>query len=717
MSNFPYEYPEDLTGSSPRNLVQNEIHKFPTRDERIFVPAGGPFYTESLRVVDNDTGKELEPITQYKAVHLQNAATLDSGKQVCCVIIIEDATIASASITYQVAGGKYGEVVTTLQQIIDEIDWDKLKQISWGSDVYGKPDLFPASPHKHPADEFTGWMRTVRALHNIHQALIAKDTASWESVYDFIDRKVNQVTNNSYTQEEVDNKIVASTFDPDDIKLVSKTSGNELKSFRDGIYYNDNFRLVNKVGDYTLQKGDIANNTLIRLISGGQRTVTVPKMSPEPAIGSKVVISSANGKVRLMTASGVSTNPATGSKGIILNKVADYMTLVYTGANNWNCLIATDVDMTLIEDLQKQDGLFTTEINRLKTSINNILNRDLVNIRRDVNYIKTVDIVGIKDSYAALKKKVDDLIKNSGGGSEIPVGGLFVTTVTYNRGADVTKALGYGVWQPYAEGQALVGMAHSSKASDWTKEVGNLYGEETHTLVPEELPSKGFKMRKAGPHGARNHGGRGTTYAGGGHNSMAAVSSTESGWKDRPHNIVQPSVVIGAWVRVDGGYKPRQKKKTDGVGDVVATLDLKVKNQVVRIDSRWNSYYEASFETVSKTGLTFTKVPANSSYNFKNVEGYEKDPRHWLSQLIGQRVTGGNIPRRYIQFPVPSWYNSSKHEIVVTSKASKDIKVTVSSSIIEIGINWTYVVLKSGSTTLRSWHLPITDIAIKVVVI
>lgn len=211
MSLFPYQYPEDLTGRSDRNRVTNEIRTFPTHAERIFIPAGGPYFTDSLRVIDTQTGLELAPITQYMCLHLHTDGTLDSGSQVCCIILIKDMSIGSVSITYQAIGGDYGEVVTTIKEIIDNIDWDKVGRISWASQVYGKPESYPAAAHKHPGGEFGDWKRFHLALNNIYQAMIHKDVGAWQAVYDYISRlMVVLVTNlginkdDYYTKAEVD---------------------------------------------------------------------------------------------------------------------------------------------------------------------------------------------------------------------------------------------------------------------------------------------------------------------------------------------------------------------------------------------------------------------------------------------------------------------------------------------------------------------------------
>lgn len=211
MSLYPYEMPEDLTGTSARNKVTNERREFKNANDRIFVPTAGPFYTESLIVVNDTNGKRLEPITQYKCLHLHQDASNDSGKQVCCVIVVNDITIKNIRITYQAAGGKYGEVTTTIKNLLSGIDLKNLGKVAWGTQVYGKPETFPPSIHKHPGGEFGDWKRFHVALNNIYQGIINKDQAAWQSVYDYFNREITIALDESglkdfdgYSKKEID---------------------------------------------------------------------------------------------------------------------------------------------------------------------------------------------------------------------------------------------------------------------------------------------------------------------------------------------------------------------------------------------------------------------------------------------------------------------------------------------------------------------------------
>lgn len=161
-------------------------------------------------------------------------------------------------------------------------------------------------------------------------------------------------------------------------------------------------------------------------------------------------------------------------------------------------------------------------------------------------YLRDSDLAGMKKQIEELQKQV---VAAQAKITELPVGSIYTTTNNYRNGAEVKAALGYGTWTRFAEGQTLVGI--STKAADpaWTKTLKKEFGAYEHKLVAEEMPSTALKVREAGRHGARNHGGGGTGYASGSQGKMIPLPSSETGWKDKPHNNVQPSIVVAYWLR------------------------------------------------------------------------------------------------------------------------------------------------------------------------
>ena len=213
MSNNPKQFPLDLTGKAARNLIRNEERTFNSRNDRIFVPSGGVFYSHTVVMFDKTTGKRLQPITDYKCLHIHEEASIASGLPTCCVILVTNDTIQAVKFDYQVIGGQYSDNLPALRQLLDGVDFQSLTRISWGTQIYGKPETFPAAAHRHPGSEFGDWKRFHVALNNIYHALLHKDTAAWQSVYEYINATINalgvsDISNTYFTKDEVATQIV-----------------------------------------------------------------------------------------------------------------------------------------------------------------------------------------------------------------------------------------------------------------------------------------------------------------------------------------------------------------------------------------------------------------------------------------------------------------------------------------------------------------------------
>lgn len=126
------------------------------------------------------------------------------------------------------------------------------------------------------------------------------------------------------------------------------------------------------------------------------------------------------------------------------------------------------------------------------------------------------------------------------------VGDLYLTTLATNP----YDILGYGTWERYAEGKALVGISSSSSANpSWTKFVGSTYGSYTHTLTQSEIPSHKHITQL----GDAITSGEGSTISSGGGliGLYDTQSMQDSGGGDQPHNNVQPSIIVYVWRRIE----------------------------------------------------------------------------------------------------------------------------------------------------------------------
>lgn len=124
------------------------------------------------------------------------------------------------------------------------------------------------------------------------------------------------------------------------------------------------------------------------------------------------------------------------------------------------------------------------------------------------------------------------------------VGDIYTTTLAHANAAAVATHHGYGVWERYAEGRTLVGFSTKTADPSDYKTMGNEFGENEHTLTIEQMPSHS--------HTADMHAGSidGVTRAGTQNTSSSAANiETDSVGGGAAHNNIQPSRVVGHWLR------------------------------------------------------------------------------------------------------------------------------------------------------------------------
>ncbi len=132
----------------------------------------------------------------------------------------------------------------------------------------------------------------------------------------------------------------------------------------------------------------------------------------------------------------------------------------------------------------------------------------------------------------------------------MPIGAIFETTVNYKNGKAVKKALGYGEWERFGQGRVSVGISTESTAPNWTKTMGASKGEYEHKLTIAEMP----KHRHEWKYGKEDD----DSGSGSSKDEFTYAKATNNTNSDNPidytgggqaHNNVQPSIVVGKWVR------------------------------------------------------------------------------------------------------------------------------------------------------------------------
>ena len=126
------------------------------------------------------------------------------------------------------------------------------------------------------------------------------------------------------------------------------------------------------------------------------------------------------------------------------------------------------------------------------------------------------------------------------------VGDLYITTNVLNP----SNTLGYGTWEQYGQGRALVGLSSSTSDPDWTKILGNLQGEFKHAISISEIPSHDHEVGE-GSIIPQESGDK--LYASGDDKTSVADSYSKSKQTGdgQPISLVQPSIIVNIWRRTN----------------------------------------------------------------------------------------------------------------------------------------------------------------------
>lgn len=174
------QYPLDLDGTSPTNLVVGERREITTNTARVFVPKAGPFYTGSFTIINVDTGLPLVPVDDFVLAQPFSQASLRSGKDVQCAVVIKAQAPITVEISYQVVGGEYSWNLAALADLLEQVNLDE-RPIKWGS-IIGRPTAYPPAPHIHDIGDSYGWEYVVWQLERITNAILVGDEASHDEL-------------------------------------------------------------------------------------------------------------------------------------------------------------------------------------------------------------------------------------------------------------------------------------------------------------------------------------------------------------------------------------------------------------------------------------------------------------------------------------------------------------------------------------------------------
>lgn len=159
----------------------------------------------------------------------------------------------------------------------------------------------------------------------------------------------------------------------------------------------------------------------------------------------------------------------------------------------------------------------------------------------------------LAENLLFLKSKIEAFTGAIDGVEAYKVGDIYTTTINHATAAAVAAHHGYGTWRRYAEARALVGYSTNDSDLDDYKTMDNMFGDNTHQLTNEEMPthkhpftsgSQSSSVKVVDPNRVNFDSTRLTLAT----PAPAGGQTGETGG-NQPHNNIQPSIVVGYWLR------------------------------------------------------------------------------------------------------------------------------------------------------------------------
>lgn len=172
----------DPTGTNAENFVQAEKHTFNAARDRYFAPRQGSFYTHTLIVRDVESGKILDPKTDYTALHLFLEPTALTGLEVCAMVHVKNVKYSEIEITYQATGGKYQNLTEVIFMLMQQFPDGGVGTVDWNN-ISGLPVEFVPVAHMHDVNDFTEWNLMIKSLYNVYNSLAAKRIEKYKDIF------------------------------------------------------------------------------------------------------------------------------------------------------------------------------------------------------------------------------------------------------------------------------------------------------------------------------------------------------------------------------------------------------------------------------------------------------------------------------------------------------------------------------------------------------
>lgn len=174
MTDINHSYPFDPTGTKGSNRIVGEKHALSPpawKDYHFIIPKLAPFFRDSIKIRECNTGRELVEGTDWMASHRFIDASRSTARPIYGSITFYDKTLSGVvEIEYQTLGGDWtidGDAITQLL-----VHTSSNPRITTWEEIVDLPFQFPVIDHDWHLDDLIGMSHVKKAIEDVSQTIL-----------------------------------------------------------------------------------------------------------------------------------------------------------------------------------------------------------------------------------------------------------------------------------------------------------------------------------------------------------------------------------------------------------------------------------------------------------------------------------------------------------------------------------------------------------------
>ena len=226
-----YQYPLDLTGTAPTNLVSNEqqvITEINGKFSQIIVPDYAPFYLDNLKLIhisEDSTETILNIDTDFFVGYPYQDLARETGKLTFGTLVVVNKNAKGRfKLSYQTIGDKWAADAQFVKNKLLELAYNP--RIAYWDQLTNVQDKFPPQDHYHDITESDKWPALMAAIDRVTQAIADREyteSSIYPTVITFIESLLPPLlTKAAVGLPDVENYSTATQQEVDNLESVDK---------------------------------------------------------------------------------------------------------------------------------------------------------------------------------------------------------------------------------------------------------------------------------------------------------------------------------------------------------------------------------------------------------------------------------------------------------------------------------------------------------------